>query len=94
MEYPLKIMMYCPKCNSHTEHKLKDWKKGKRDFMRKNSRFMYGKRFKGYGANKPKATGSKKQSKRFIALATCTTCKRKVYFRSATRMKKAQLAQK
>ena len=94
MEFPLKIKMYCPKCNTHTEHKLKDWKKGKRNFMRKVNRFMYGKRFKGYGANRPKATASKKQAKRFIAIATCIECSRKVYFRSNTRMKKAQLAQK
>ncbi|MBR9707332.1 MAG: 50S ribosomal protein L44e [Candidatus Diapherotrites archaeon] len=96
MDYPSEIKDYCPKCNKHTLHKLKEWKARpfSRKFPRRQSRRFNEERKKGHGARVPKAAKNKKQAKRFIALATCSKCTRKHYFKSGTRMKKARVVKK
>lgn len=94
MEFPKQIKCYCPKCDAHTDHKLKEFKKGKRKFKARKQRRFEERKKKGYGAKVPKPIGSKKQGKQFVALAECAKCKTKVYFVSRTNMKKAAIGQK
>ncbi len=83
--------MYCPKCNKHTDHKLKQFKSGQARTMSKGTRRMQRKHKSGYGGKTKFPAYIKKQNKRPTFVVECETCKKKHTFVIDKRMKKAEL---
>ncbi len=91
MEIPKEKSLYCPKCNTHTTHKLKQFKPGKARALSIGTRSNVRKHKKGYGGKAKFTATVKKQTKKPVYLAECINCSRKVYWRIPKRMKKAEL---
>jgi large subunit ribosomal protein L44e len=88
MDIPKKIKIYCKKCNTHKEHKLKVYKARKARAESKGTRKNEAKHKKGYGGKAKLIKGVKKQNKKPVWIAECETCKQKKYFVIPKRMKK------
>ncbi|MCR4369165.1 MAG: 50S ribosomal protein L44e [archaeon] len=92
MEIPKEQMLYCKKCNTHTEMKLKAFKPGKARTMawgtRKNKRSQKD----GYGGKAQFNAIVKKQTKKPTFVAECSVCSSKRYIVIGKRMKKAELS--
>ena len=81
------IMTYCPKCNKHTLHTVKNVSKGPQRPMSKATR-RHNRAIRGYvGSVEPKIH-PKKLGKRRVVLLECKVCKYKVERRLAGRSKK------
>ena len=77
MKFPDKVRTNCPKCNKHTEHKVKQARKGKERTMNWGRR-QYEKIKAGYGGS-PRTPKKPvyKVGKRTVLLLECTKCKSK-----------------
>lgn len=91
MDLPKTIKDYCEKCNSHTEHKLKQFKPGSARSLSRGQRRNIAKKA-GYGGKYQFPATIKKQNKRPTFIAECSVCGRKHYFVIPSRMKKIELA--
>ncbi|MBI4210180.1 MAG: 50S ribosomal protein L44e [Candidatus Diapherotrites archaeon] len=94
MNIPKEQSLYCPKCNTHTEHKLKAFKPGQARALSIGTRSNIRKHKKGYGGKAKFTATVKKQTKKPTFIAECSVCARKVYFVIPKRMKKAELQAK
>ena len=91
MHIPKEQSMYCPKCKTHTAHKLKQFKAGQARALSIGTRGNVRKHKKGY-AGKAKFTATvKKQTKKPTFIAECAVCKMKVYKVIPKRMKKTEI---
>ncbi|VVB56819.1 50S ribosomal protein L44e [uncultured archaeon] len=76
MKYPKEVRTYCPKCKSHTTHKVKLVSKGAARPMaigtRKHERSLLG-----HGGKRAGEKTVKKQGKRQKIVMECTQCKKK-----------------
>lgn len=94
MKMPKVIKLYCPKCNKHTEHTLKEFKRRQPRGLSWGERHKKAAKLKGYGANKIKAhkvTQVYKHNKRPTFVAKCKECNHTHYFVINKRMKKVEL---
>ena len=91
MDLPKEINDYCPKCNKHTKHKLKQFKPGKARALSWGTRENVRKHKKGYGGKAEFIATVKKQNKKPTFIAECETCHSKHYFVIPKRMKKVEL---
>ncbi|HIH10011.1 MAG TPA: 50S ribosomal protein L44e [Candidatus Diapherotrites archaeon] len=91
MHIPKEQSLYCPKCNTHTEHKLKQFKSGQARALSIGTRSNIRKHKKGYGGKAKFTATVKKQNKKPTFIAECAVCNRKVYRVIPKRMKKAEL---
>lgn len=90
MKFPKKVKDYCKKCNSHTEHKIKEFKSrparkhavGQRKNVEKK---------RGYGGKFQFIATVKKSNKRPTFIAECSQCKTKHYISLGKRQKKVEL---
>ncbi len=91
MNLPKTVKDYCSKCNSHSEHKLKNFKPGSARAMSWGTRENVRKHKKGYGGKAEFTATVKKQNKKPTFIAECTVCGTKHYFVIPKRMKKVEL---
>ena len=91
MEIPKDEKLFCRKCNSHTLHKLKQFKPGKARTMSWGTRQNKEKHKDGYGGKAEFTATVKKQTKQPTFVAECTACGYKCYKVIGKRMKKAEL---
>ncbi|MFH1391065.1 MAG: 50S ribosomal protein L44e [Candidatus Diapherotrites archaeon] len=94
MNIPKEQMLFCAKCNTHTEHKLKQFKPGKARALSWGTRQNERKHKAGYGGKAEFTATVKKQNKKPTFIAECTVCKMKKYRVIPKRMKKAELKSK
>ena len=74
MKVPKKVNKHCPKCKTHTEHKVKIYKKGKQRKMSHGSR-RYDRKKQGYGSQpKPIQHNQVKVNKKTTPLYECIKC--------------------
>lgn len=92
MKVPKELKLYCKKCNSHSQHKLKQFKAGKARVQSRGQRKMISKHKKGYGGKAKFTKMVKKQSKTPTFVAECQKCKTKRYLSLGKRLKKFELA--
>ena len=90
MKMPKSINDYCKKCNTHTEHKLKDFKTRPARAMAKGTRANVRAK-KGYGGKYQFTATVKKQNKRAVMVAECSVCKAKHYYIIPKRQKKVEI---
>jgi large subunit ribosomal protein L44e len=88
---PKTINTYCPKCNSHQEHKLKAFKPGSPRSLSWGTRQNVRQHKKGYGGKAEFTIKVKKQNKKPTFIAECGQCKKKHYHVIPKRMKKVEL---
>ena len=91
MHIPKEQSFYCPKCNTHTEHKVKQFKTGTARALSIGTRSNIRKHKKGYGGKAKFTATVKKQTKKPTFLAECTVCGRVVYRVIPKRMKKVEI---
>ncbi len=91
MNLPKEVKDFCPKCNSHTMHKLKLFKAGTARSMAWGTRQNVRKHKKGYGGKAEFTAIVKKQTKKPCFIAECSVCSRKHYKVIPKRMKKVEL---
>ncbi|HLC79281.1 MAG TPA: 50S ribosomal protein L44e [archaeon] len=91
MHIPKEQNLYCPKCNTHTEHKLKQFKAGSPRALSIGTRSNVRKHKKGYGGKAKFTATVKKQNKKPTFIAECSVCQRKIYFVIPKKMKKVEL---
>ncbi len=91
MKVPNQKNIYCPKCNKHTEHRLKLFKSGQARAMSIGTRSNIRKHKRGYGGKAKHTATVKKQNKKPAYIAECAVCSRKVYLVTPKRMKKTEL---
>ncbi len=94
MELPKTVKMYCSKCKTHTEHKLKLFKPAAIRSMSKGQRRHKRRFVQGYGGKHKFPIKPKKQTKKPTFLAECAKCHKKCYKVVPKRMKKVELAAK
>lgn len=76
MKIPKKIRTYCPYCKKHTEHTVREAKKGKRRTLSwGQQKFL--KKTKGYTSKVGKTLKPVKQSKRTVFMLICSVCGKK-----------------
>jgi len=93
MKVPSIIRTYCPRCNSHTEHRVELYKAGKRRNLAEGQR-RYLRKNLGYGSKRTSeqkrfAKTTKKQTLKLI----CTKCKY-ILHRKGIRLKKLEIIQR
>ncbi len=90
MHFPRTINRYCPKCRTHTEHKVSTYKKGKERMLNHGRRRLERKK-KGYGSF-PKEIFHKnaKINKKVTPILECPQCGSKHYTKSY-RVKKLEI---
>ena len=94
MEIPKEVKIYCPKCDKHTIHKLKRFKKKGARSVSEGQRKHELKEKKGYGGKSEAIVLKVKQSTKHAFLAKCTVCGHTVYYVIQKRMKKVELVEK
>ena len=89
MKFPEKIRTFCEKCGAHTEHEVRQDKKGKERSLNRGRR-KYKEVKKGYGGS-PRTPKKEvyKIGKRVVLLLKCSTCGRKLQRKYTARTKKA-----
>jgi len=89
MKFPEKIKTFCRKCGAHTEHTVRQDRKGKERTMNRGRR-KYEEVKKGYGGS-PRTPKKEvhKVGKRVVLLLKCATCGSKHQRRYDARTKKA-----
>ncbi len=88
MKVPQKLMAYCPYCNKHTEHEVRQDKKGKERTMNRGRR-KYEAVKAGYGGS-PRTPKKQvyKVGKRPVLILKCKTCGKRVQKNYKARTKK------
>ncbi len=87
MKYPKEVNAYCPYCKTHTKHKVKLLKKGKRRTLAIGER-KHARKLKGHGGKVAGIKSVKKQGKRQTIILTCSQCNKKHQRTIGTRTKK------
>ena len=97
MNYPAKLMAYCPFCKKHTSHELKQVKKGQRSEATKGQR-RFRRVMAGYrGYPRPFSPGAKKRektNKKKDLRLKCAECKKSHVKTRAFRAKKFEVIKK
>jgi len=77
LKIPATINTYCPKCNKHTPHKVKELRKGgkRRTLSWGQQKFL--RATKGYVGKKAGVPRKVKQSTKQTLMLECTVCKKK-----------------
>ncbi len=77
MKIPATINTYCPKCNKHTPHKVRELKKskGRRTLSFGQQKFL--RATKGYTSKKAGVPRHVKQSQKQTLMLECTVCKKR-----------------
>ena len=76
MKIPATINTYCPKCNKHTPHKVKELRKGtRRTLSFGQQKFL--RATKGYTSKKAGQVRKVKQSQKQTLMLECTVCKKR-----------------
>ena len=91
MKIPKNVKRYCPKCQKHTEHKVKLGKVGGKRGTLKAGQRRHERRagVKGYGGSpQPKAAEKAKTSRRTPFIYTCTVCSKSTHKQRNIRAKK------
>lgn len=91
MHIPKEQSLYCPKCKTHTEHKVKQFKSGQARVMSIGTRSNIRKHKQGYGGKAKFTATVKKQNKKPVFIAECAVCGRKIYRVIPKRMKKTEI---
>ena len=91
MLVPKEQSLYCPKCKTHTEHKMKQFKPGQARAMSIGTRSNVRKHKMGYGGKAKFTATVKKQNKKPTFIAECAICQRKIYRVIPKRMKKTEI---
>ncbi len=91
MHIPKEQSLYCPKCKTHTEHKIKQFKAGAARAMSIGTRSNVRKHKMGYGGKAKFTATVKKQNKKPVFIAECAVCQRKIYRVINKRMKKTEI---
>lgn len=74
MKMPRQIRTHCPKCNTHTNHRVKLYKAGKRSGNKQGER-RQAERKKGYGGQKfPEQHNQAKVSRKQTIMLECAEC--------------------
>ncbi|MEM1944994.1 MAG: 50S ribosomal protein L44e [Nitrososphaerota archaeon] len=90
MKVPAKVQTYCPKCNSHTEHTVSLYRKGKERKMALGAR-RHERELHGYGGQKyPIQRKKSKTTDKKTLVLKCGSCGRMV-MREGVRLKKLEL---
>ncbi|MEM2096180.1 MAG: 50S ribosomal protein L44e [Candidatus Caldarchaeum sp.] len=90
MKVPSTIQTYCPKCNSHTNHSVSLYKKGKERSLALGAR-RHSRELKGYGGQKyPIQKKKSKTTEKKTLVLKCVNCGRSV-MRQGIRLKKLEL---
>jgi large subunit ribosomal protein L44e len=76
VKIPAIINVYCPKCNKHTPHKVKEIRKGaRRTLSFGQQKFL--RATKGYVSKKAGQVRKVKQSQKQTLMLECTVCKKR-----------------
>lgn len=76
LKIPAVIKTYCPKCKKHTDHKVKELRKGaRRTLSFGQQKFL--RATKGYTSKKAGQVRKVKQSQKQTMMLECTACKKK-----------------
>ncbi len=90
MRFPKTVNVYCPRCDTHTEHSVTMYHHGKRRTLAEGQR-RYERKLKGYGSSrKPKQKRFAKLTKKITVKMTCRRCGY-VLHRTIGRLKKVEL---
>jgi large subunit ribosomal protein L44e len=90
MKVPSKFQTYCPKCNSHTEHTVSLYRKGKERSLSLGAR-RHARELKGYGGQKyPIQRKKSKTTDKKTLVLKCVVCGRSV-MREGVRLKKLEV---
>ncbi|MCS7135903.1 MAG: 50S ribosomal protein L44e [Nitrososphaerota archaeon] len=90
MKVPATIRTYCPKCNTHTQHTVSLYKKGKERSLAIGAR-RHQRELKGYGGQKyPIQREKAKTTERKTLILKCQVCGFQV-FRGGIRLKKLEI---
>lgn len=74
MKIPNRIRTYCPKCDTHTEHRVKLYKKGKESGLKSGVK-KHEEKKKGYGGQKfPRLQRTAKTTKKETLQYVCDDC--------------------
>jgi large subunit ribosomal protein L44e len=94
MKMPKEKRIYCPKCNTHTEHKVSIYKKGKERKNMAHGWRRYNRKKAGYGSQpKPIFRKNAKVNKKTRPMYKCKKCSRVVQGK-AVRLKKFEIVAK
>ena len=90
MKVPAELVTYCPRCRSHTKHKVRIYKKGKESGLRRGVIHHEWDK-KGYGGQKyPQQRRKAKVTKKVSLVLECSECGYKVV-KEGIRAKKASI---
>ncbi len=90
MRFPKTANVYCPRCDTYTEHSVTMYHHGKRRTLAEGQR-RYERKLKGYGSSrKPKQKRFAKLTKKITVKMTCRRCGY-VLHRTLGRLKKVEL---
>jgi large subunit ribosomal protein L44e len=76
MKFPKETRTYCPKCNSHQIHKVRQQSKGRARTLAAGNR-AHERSLMGHGGKRAGEKTVKKQGKRQVLILECATCKKK-----------------
>lgn len=93
MKVPDVINTYCPKCNKHTPHKVKVYKKGQASPY-STGQARYDRKLKGYVGKVKGKKSVKKQGKHYKITLECNICHKKKERLIGTRTRKILEIQK
>ena len=92
MRFPKVVNVYCPRCNTYTQHSVSVYSHGKRRTLAEGQR-RYLRKLKGYGSSrKPKQKRFAKITKRIALKLQCRQCGY-VLMKSLGRLKKVELVE-
>lgn len=93
MKFPKNKRIYCPKCRTHTNHKVSIYKKGKETQMAQGNR-RFARKKRGYGSKpKPVQHNQAKLNKKTTPTYKCAVCNR-VVIGTGLRLKKFEILNK
>jgi len=87
MKFPKSIVTYCPYCNKHTVHTVKNPSKGRRRALAVGER-RHARKLEGHGGKRAGKKPVRKQGKRQKVILVCKECKKKQDRTIGTRTKK------
>lgn len=92
MKFPKVVRVYCPRCNTYTEHTVTIYSHGKRRNLAEGQR-RYLRKLKGYGSSrKPKQKRFSKTTKKIVVKLQCRQCGY-VTMKTLGRLKKVELVE-
>jgi large subunit ribosomal protein L44e len=74
MKYPRRLKTYCPRCKTHTEFTVTQYRKGKDRSLAEGNR-RYARKQEGYGGQrKPRQRRTAKTTRKQNVMLRCTAC--------------------